>query len=140
MEFDADGLLAMARNRSKEGRSELADAIADLFENQNRRLSDREKSLMYGILQHLVRDCERSVREIISAQIAERPDVPREFARILADDSIEVAYPILTRCEVLKDTDLIEIIRNRAFEHQLAIALRYDVSERVAGELVATGN
>ena len=139
-EFDANQLLAMARDRSKSGRSQLADAIADLFEDQNRSLSDREKALMYGILQHLVRETERAVREIIAAQVAERTDVPRELARALADDTIEVAYPILTRCKALKDADLIEIIRNRAFEHQLAIALRYDVSERVSSELVATGN
>ena len=139
-DFDANQLLAMARDRSKSGRSQLADTIADLFEDQNRNLSDREKTLMYGILQHLVRETERAVREIISAQVAERADVPRELARILADDTIEVAYPILTRCHALKDADLVEIIRNRAFEHQLAVALRYDVSERVSSELVATGN
>lgn len=139
-ELDANQLLALARDRSKSGRSQLADAIADLFEDQSRSLSDREKALMYGILQHLVRETERAVREIIAAQVAERIDVPRELARLLADDTIEVAYPILTRCKALKDADLIEIIRNRAFEHQLAIALRYDVSERVSSELVATGN
>jgi uncharacterized protein (DUF2336 family) len=139
-EIDTDQLLALARDRSTAGRSQLADAIADLFEDQHRHLSDRERTLMYGILHHLVRETERAVREIISAQIAERPDVPRELAKTLADDTIEVAYPILTRCKALKDADLIEIIRNRAFEHQLAISLRYDVSERVCSELVATGN
>jgi uncharacterized protein (DUF2336 family) len=139
-EISTDQLLALARDRSTAGRSQLADAIADLFEDQSRHLSDRERNLMYGILHHLVRETERAVREIISAQIAERPDVPRELAKTLADDTIEVAYPILTRCKALKDADLIEIIRNRAFEHQLAISLRYDVSERVSSELVATGN
>jgi uncharacterized protein (DUF2336 family) len=139
-EISTDQLLALARDRSTAGRSQLADAIADLFEDQSRHLSDRERNLMYGILHHLVRETERAVREIISAQIAERPDVPRELAKTLADDTIEVAYPILTRCKALKDADLIEIIRNRAFEHQLAISLRYDVSERVSSELIATGN
>ena len=139
-EISTDQLLALARDRSTAGRSQLADAIADLFEDQSRHLSDRERNLMYGILHHLVHETERAVREIISAQIAERPDVPRELAKTLADDTIEVAYPILTRCKALKDADLIEIIRNRAFEHQLAISLRYDVSERVSSELVATGN
>jgi len=139
-ELNTDRLLAMARNRSNEGRAELADAIVDLFEHQSNRLTDREKTLMYGILQHLVRDCERSVREIVSSQIAGRDDVPPELAQMLADDTIEVSYPILTRCAALRDVDLIEIIRNRTFEHQLAIALRYDISERVAGELVATGD
>jgi uncharacterized protein (DUF2336 family) len=139
-EIDTDHLLALARDRSTAGRSQLADAIADLFEDQSHHLSDRERNLMYGILHHLVRETERAVREIISAQIAERSDVPRELAKTLSDDTIEVAYPILTRCKALKDADLIEIIRNRAFEHQLAISLRYDVSERVCSELVATGN
>ena len=139
-EIGTDQLLALARDRSTAGRTQLADAIADLFEDQNRHLSDRERTLMYGILHHLVRETERAVREIISAQVAERSDMPRELAKTLADDTIEVAYPILTRCKALKDADLIEIIRNRAFEHQLAISLRYDVSERVSSELVATGN
>ena len=139
-EIDADQLLALARDRSKAGRAQLADAISDLFEDQSRSLSDRERALMYGIMHHLIRETERAVREIISAQVAERSDVPRDLAKTLADDTIEVAYPILTRCKALKDADLIEIIRNRAYEHQLAIALRYDVSERVASELVAGGH
>lgn len=139
-DVNADQLLALARDRSKAGRAQLADAISDLFEARGQSLSDRERALMYSILHHLVRETERAVREIISAQVAERTDVPNELAKTLADDTIEVAYPILTRCKALKDADLIEIIRNRAYEHQLAIALRYDVSERVSSELVASGN
>ena len=40
----------------------------------------------------------------------------------------------------LQDLDLVEVIRNRTIEHQLAIAVREHVSERVSGALVEAGH
>ncbi len=58
---------------------------------------------------------------------------------MLANDDVEVAYPILAYNKVLQDADLIEVIRHRTLEHQLAIAIREDVSEAVSDALVQTG-
>ena len=58
---------------------------------------------------------------------------------MLANDDIEVAYPILAFNKVLQDADLIEVIRHRTLEHQLVIAIREDVSEAVSDALVRTG-
>ena len=44
------------------------------------------------------------------------------------------------RSEVLRDEELIEIIRHRTLEHQLAIAMRASVSPKVSDALVDTGS
>ncbi len=60
--------------------------------------------------------------------------------KMLANDEIEVAGPVLKKSTVLQDLDLVEVIRNRTIEHQLAIAVREHVSERVSGALVEAGH
>ncbi len=58
----------------------------------------------------------------------------------LARDDILVAKPILMRCDLLRDGDLIEIIHQRSSEHQLAIAHRRRVSMAVSDALVESGS
>ena len=54
----------------------------------------------------------------------------------LANDSIEVARPLLEFSNVLSDDDLIEIIANQTEEHRIAIAGRPTVPERVGDAIV----
>jgi uncharacterized protein (DUF2336 family) len=60
--------------------------------------------------------------------------------RLLANDAIEIARPILEKSDVLRDEDLIEIIRTRTDEHRLCIAMRDRVSEAVSDALVEEGS
>lgn len=137
---DTEYLLRLARDKSSESRRALGDTIADLFLGSAHALSERERTLMFEILHQVVRDVEMSVRATIAKRLADLPDVPRQLAAILANDEIEVAYPILTQSEVLHDSDLIETIRNRTLEHQMAIAIRHSLSEEVSDALVEAGN
>lgn len=136
--IDADYLLGLARNKSDEGRRELAAIIADLFENRGDTLSDRERRLMFDIMRSLVRDVEVSVRKSFVTLLRTLPDAPVGLVRDLANDEIDVAYPLLTESTLLHDEDLIDIIRARTREHQLAIALRTGLSEEVSDALVET--
>lgn len=133
-------LLRLARDRSARGREELSEAVSDLFVTESEALSDKERALMQAILHHLIRDAESSVRRLMSEKLANIPTVPRDLIKMLANDEIEVAGPILKKSTVLQDVDLIEVIRNRTMEHQLAIAVREHVSEQVSGALVAAGH
>ncbi len=139
-EIDGEHLLKLARDKSGERRQLLAKTISDLFTGKERVLSERERALMFDILRKMVRDSEMTVRRIISKQIAEFPDSPHELVTLLANDEVEVAYPILVKSAVLKDEDLIEVIHHRTQEHQLAVAVRSGVSEQVADALVETGD
>lgn len=137
--IDADYLFRLAREKSRESRASLTQVIMDLFEEQRGALTDRERSLMYGILQSVVREIEMSVRKAVASRLAHMPDVPRDLLSQLSNDEIEVAFPILTECGLLRDEDLIDVIRLRTMEHQLAVAMRHDISEAVSEALVETG-
>jgi uncharacterized protein (DUF2336 family) len=136
--FDADYLLDLARQKSSESRLELAATVSDLFSEKHTVLTDRERSLMYVILHRIVKDAEMDVRKVISSRLADREDAPLELIEILANDEIDVAYPILTESTVLQAEELIEIIRTRTLEHQLAVSIRNSVSEDVSEALVST--
>jgi len=138
--IDAPYLLALARQKTVASRTALAETITMLFAQDADSLNDREFALMADILRRVLKEIEISVRRRIAAEFASRPDVPRDLLTFLANDEIDVAYPVLSQSPVLRDNDLIEVIRNRTLEHQLAVAVRFEVSEAVSDELVGTGN
>lgn len=137
---DPEHLLRLARDKSVRGREELSNAVSDLFVGESVTLSDKERALMQAILHQLIRDAESSLRRLISEKLADIPKAPRELIKMLANDKIEVALPVLKKSGVLQDMDLMEVIRNRTMEHQLAIAVREHISEHVSGALVAEGH
>lgn len=138
--LDEAVLFQLARDKSVQGRTKLASIIADLFESRETTLTDRERSLMFGIMQGLVHDVEMSVRRSFVEQLATMTDAPRELVVELANDEIDVAYPLLQKSNLLKDSDLIDIVRLRTSEHQLAITLRGDISEDLSSALVDAGD
>lgn len=135
-----DELLKLARDKSIAGRQALADIVSDMILKRRHKLTEREWALVFDILHRMVHDAEMSVRRVISAQIANLPNVPRDLVMTLANDEIEVAYPILTQNRGLLDSDLIEVIRHRTLEHQLAISIRHSVSGPVSDALVKVGD
>jgi uncharacterized protein (DUF2336 family) len=138
--MSTDQLLQIARDKSVQGRENLANAVSNLFLEQGTELSDREKTLTLDILHRLVHDFERTVRKIVSEKLCDWPNMPDDLAHFLASDEIDIAYPILTKSGVLQDENLIEIIRHRTMEHQMAIAIRQNVSESVSDALVQGGH
>lgn len=138
--IDAKHLFELARDKSAAGRNALGEAITDLTLDSNRVLSERERTLTFDILGRVIHEMEMSVRRTVAARLADMRDAPRDIVRLLASDDIEIAYPILTQSGVLLDADLIEVIRHRTLEHQLAIAIRHQVSEVVSDALVEAGD
>lgn len=139
MDFDADFLLGLARQKSSESRSRLTAIILDLFDSHDAELTDRQREMMFGILQSVINDIEISIREAVADRLAMRDDVPRDIVARLVNDTINVAYPVLTKSGLLRDIDLIEVIKLRSEEHMLAITMRQHVSESVSDAIVETG-
>jgi len=137
-QFDADFLMSLARKKSSESRSELTNIIIDLFDNQSSVLSERQRAQMYGILQSIINDIEVSVRQAVAGRLALMDDVPRNLVSKLANDDISVAFPILSKSGLLRDAELIEVIKLRTEEHMLAITMRKSVSEQVSEAIVET--
>lgn len=139
-ELDVHDLLRLAGDRSAAARAQLVEIVSDLFFDTARVLTERERASMTDILRQLIQDVEITVRKHLAIRLSDEPEAPLELVQALANDSAEIAHPILSQSVVLQDPALIEIIRNRSLEHQLAIAIRKDVSEAVCGALVETEN
>lgn len=138
--FDAESLMLLAREKSAESRSRLSEIIVDLFDNQASVLTERQRTLMYGILQTVINDIESSVRQAVAGRLALMEDVPRDLVSQLANDDASIAFPILSKSGLLRDVDLVEIIKLRTEEHMLAITMRRSVSESVSEALVESGH
>ncbi len=139
-QLNADDLFKLARDKSASGRTNLANTITELFDGQAGELTDRERNLMFGILQGIIEEVEISVRKNLSGKLALIDDTPHDLINMLANDDISVAYPILAQSSVLRDMDLVDIVKRRTNEHQLAVTLREDISEDVSTALVECGD
>jgi uncharacterized protein (DUF2336 family) len=133
-------LLLLAQDKSSDARSRLVENITDLFLSDDGRLSEHERALMSDILGKLVSQVEAEIKKELSKALTNSGiDLP-DVARQLAGDEVEIARPLLEKSSLLKDPDLIEIIRMRTDEHRMAIAMRDEVSEAVSNALVEFGN
>ncbi|MEX0693157.1 MAG: DUF2336 domain-containing protein [Rhodospirillales bacterium] len=137
--FDADFLMSLARQKSAESRTQLSHVILDLFDNQSNVLGERQRAQMYGILESIINEIEASVRQAVAGRLALMDDVPRNLVARLANDEISIAFDILSKSGLLRDADLVEIIKLRTDEHALAITMRKAVSEQVSDEIVQSG-
>ncbi len=132
-------LLRLAQERQRTGRRVIFDNISDLFLSAEGRLSDRERALMTEILEALLREMEMQLRRDLAQRLASLDNAPHDLIVALANDEIEVARPLLVQSPVLRDFDLIEIVKRRSEEHLLAIAMRSPLSEEVSQALVDAG-
>lgn len=133
---NVDRLLNLAADRSRAARTELTNAIVDLFLPDRHRLTDHQRAIMTDVLRKLIGSLETEVRQYLVEALLRGPDQLPELQALLANDEIEVAQAILERSRVLQDQDLIDVVMRRAEEHRMAIALRNDVSAAVAEALV----
>ena len=133
-------LVDLARQKTAESRRQLLDNMSDMFIANENRLNDHERALMGDILVKLIGNIETAVRRQLSERLSEVDSTPPEVIRLLANDMIEIARPVLEHSKVLQNEDLVEIIRHRTDEHRLAIALREGVEEEVSDALVEYGD
>jgi uncharacterized protein (DUF2336 family) len=137
---DVTYLLRLARDKSIDSRKQLVAIVSDLFFDKGTALTAHERALMTDILKKLINDVAVPVRKALADRLSLVPSAPHDVIVALANDHIDVAKPILMRSEALLDVDLIEIIRHRSLEHQLAIAMRRNLSEQVSDALIDTGS
>ncbi len=138
--LDYNALMAIAEDRTSQSRGELFGQISTLLVDTHMATSDRERALMVDIIDRLFHDVEMQVRQELSARLSKQNNAPKELITMLANDTIEVAMPILVESDLLRDEELLEIIKHRTQEHQMAIAMRQKVSEVISDALVEAGH
>lgn len=140
MDDRIEELIVLARQKTAHSRRVLFENLTDLFLSEEGRLSEHERALMSDIMTKLVRAAETDVRrELSNIFVKTEADLP-DVVRLLANDEIEVARPLLEQSTLLRDPDLVEIVRMRTDEHRIAIAMREQLSEDVSDAVVEYGN
>ncbi len=132
---DMDRLALLAANPQDTTREEIYLAVASLYRVQGNHLNDREKGLMRDILQRLTRDVEMAIRIALAERLAEDTSAPDDLILLLADDTIEVARPIILRNPLLTDEDMLRLIAESDIGHQEAVAARPHIGDTVTAAL-----
>jgi uncharacterized protein (DUF2336 family) len=133
-------LMAIAVQRDRHSQRVIFDNITELFIGDDGRLTERERSLMETILDKLIHNVEMRVRQDLAKRLTHLETAPRALLLMLANDEVEVARPVLVNSPLLRDPDLIEIVKHRSQEHLLAVALRRPLSATVTEAIVDRGD
>ncbi len=137
---ELQNLLLLARSKSSDARSRLLENISDLFLSDTGRLSEHERALMSDILSKLVGQVEKDIRKELAVILEQTGSDYPDVVKLLANDEIDIARPLLENSKLLQDPDLIEIIRMRTDEHRMSVAMREELSEQVTDNLMEYGN
>ncbi len=139
-DYSAKALIKLAQDNTSISKKVLVENISDLFLAPETRLNDHERVLMNDIMVKLLKNMEITIRKKLAERLASSDEMSLELVTMLANDHIDVAAPILERSLLLRDEDLIEIIRNRTDGHRMAIAIRAHISTEVSDQLIEYGN
>lgn len=133
-------LLQLAGESSSEKRRELLRDVTDLFFATTDTRSDREAELFDDILCSIAQEMPSEALVSLSKRFATAAEAPEQLVKRLAQDSIEVAEPLLKRSRQLSDEDLIGIVLARSQEHIRAVAERTRISSTVSDAIVQRGD
>ncbi|WP_374626883.1 DUF2336 domain-containing protein [Devosia sp.] len=120
-------------------RDQLFRNMAQLYSYVSDRCDDEQVAQYDEVLCQLAELVESEARAHVAKLLAPLDRAPGNVVVKLANDTIEVAQPLLEFSNVLSDDDLIEIIANQSEAHRVAIAGRPLVPERVGDAIVEHG-
>lgn len=103
------------------------------------RPSRREIAQLEALCLQLYDNVSEESRRYVAAVLSELPEVPSDLVRRLADESIEIAAPLLLKSPGLAEIDLIAIIGRHGASHARVIAQRKGLTERTTTLLQKAG-
>ncbi|HJW40974.1 MAG TPA: DUF2336 domain-containing protein [Rhizomicrobium sp.] len=132
---DMGWLAKLAVNPQGTSREEIYLAVASLYRAQGAALNPRERALMHEILRRLTRDVAIAIRIALADLLADDTAAPHELVLLLADDTVEVARPLLLRSPLLTDTDFLSLLAATGEAHHETVAWRENIGEPVTDAL-----
>ena len=120
-------------------RDQLFRNMAQLYSYVSDRCDDEQVAQYDEVLCRLAEFVEVEARTHVAKLLAPLDRAPGMVVVKLANDTFEVAQPLLEFSNVLSDDDLIDIVTNRGESHRVAIAGRQSVPERVGDAIVEHG-
>jgi hypothetical protein len=120
-------------------RDQLFRNMAQLYSYVSDRCDDEQVAQYDEVLCQLAELVEVEARTHVAKLLAPLDRAPGNVVVKLANDTYDVAAPLLEFSSVLSDDDLIDIISNQSEEHRVAIAGRKSVAPRVGEAIVEHG-
>ena len=139
----SDALLNLAKSRQPADRERLLMNIVNLCEMGGVGDSDdaaRAKGIVDDLFMTLVLDAERAVRRRLAERIADVDWAPRALIHVLALDDIEIARPVIARSPLLDDDDLVRLLVETTLGHQIEVARRPNIGEKVTETILDLGD
>lgn len=127
----------LKNDRGLETRATFARKFGRHFDHLQ---EEHTQTLTRAILDLLLKDVEKRVRQALAEEVSTSDTLPREVALSLARDEIDIARPMLENSSVLTDDDLQDIVRTHAMQYALAVAGRERLSERLTTTLAEVGD
>ncbi len=121
-------------------RDQLFRNMAQLFSYVSDRCDDEQVAQYDEVLCQLAELVEAEARTHVAKILAPLARAPGNVVVKLANDTYDVAAPLLEFSNVLSDDDLIDIISTQSEQHRVAIAGRMNVPERVGEAIVEHGD
>lgn len=132
-------LISLAQEPSSAKRRELLRELTNMYFGQPA-TSPAEMALFDAVLTQLSSEMEEAVRAALSARFADASVAPRRLIFTLANDTADVAGPILKRSPVLSESDLLHVVKTKGQDHLRAVSERADVPEAIADVIVDRGD
>lgn len=127
----------LAGDPSAATRADMAAKVAGVF--QDSKLTAGERQEAETVLMLMAQDAMATVRQALAQHLKTATRLPDGLAMALAKDIDEVALPLLAESTAFSDAELVEIVKSKSENKQIAIARRPDVSDTVARALVDDG-
>jgi uncharacterized protein (DUF2336 family) len=133
-------LIELAKETSSAKRRELLREVTDLFFGQPAPGHQPELELFDSVLTQLSSEMEEAVRAELATRFADASVAPGRLIFTLANDTIAVAEPVLSRSTALSEADLLEVVKTKGQEHLRAVSQRPVVPENVSDVIVNRGD
>lgn len=133
-------LIELAKEKSSERRRDLLREVTDLFFDEPPEKETPVFQKFDDVLMQLAEQTAREAREELSERFADAPVAPRGLLLKLAQDTIEVAAPILARSTELTEDDLVSLAETTQQTHLAVISQRESVPERLSETIVRRGD
>ena len=135
-QFNKNAILDMAKSQDPQDRQNLADSVGSICLEDYTYLNDQERALFTEIMLHLLNTATLDLKKSLALSLSDHPQAPRPLMEALAQDDFFVAEVVLSKCAVLSDRALVDIIRHRTLQHQMAIACRKHLNEQVSDAII----
>ncbi len=133
--FTIDDVANLKENPSEDTKLELIRKLHHNFGLE--KLSPNEKTIAEEIIRCLAGDISVRIRQSIAVKFCDNVAIPHEVAVKLANDMEDiVAIPIIQNSSLLREADIINIIKKGSVTRQKAVASRENLTDNLCAYLI----